>query len=170
MNPFKNLSEQERQLYNSILDFELDEPESKFNFSERLTRENNWRLSYSLRVIFEYKRFMFLLCYSKQPLTPSNEVDEAWHLHLIYSYSYWEEFCGEVLKRKIHHGPTKGGKQESQKYDQLYRNTLDLYRQTFEQEPPPDIWPSVEKRFEFIELIKIDKKKYFVFKKWFSNK
>jgi hypothetical protein len=51
----------QHELWNNIQSFQLDDPQSAFTFTERLTRENCWTLDYSLTVVEEYKRFMFLL-------------------------------------------------------------------------------------------------------------
>jgi uncharacterized protein (TIGR04222 family) len=77
------------------------------------------------------------------PVSPSEDVDQVWHLHLAYTKSYWQEFCGEILKRPFHHNPTKGGAEESAKFETWYANTLASYRKFFGEEPPKDIWPSV---------------------------
>src|SRR5689334_14391872 len=123
-----------------------DEP-NDFPFSARLARENGWSRSYALRVIVEYKRFAFLAVAAGHPVTPSDEVDQAWHLHLLYTRSYWNGFCGEVLRTPLHHEPTKGGRDEDGKFHDWYQRTLDSYRSWFEQEPPSDIWPPAEHRF-----------------------
>ncbi|MEK6230809.1 MAG: hypothetical protein N2A42_03075 [Luteolibacter sp.] len=33
----------------------------------------------------EYKRFVALAMLAGHPVTPSEEVDQAWHLHLVYT-------------------------------------------------------------------------------------
>src|SRR5689334_8138005 len=102
-----------RALWERIEAFELDDPDTSLMFSDRLARENGWDKAFALRAMFEYKRFMFMLCTTDHPLTPSDEVDQVWHLHLLYTWDYWKVFCPEVLGREIHHGPTKGGSDES---------------------------------------------------------
>jgi hypothetical protein len=52
-----------------------------------------------------------------------------------------------VLKRPLHHGPTKGGSEEGQKFYGQYLNTLKSYERIFGHKPPADIWPSPAKRF-----------------------
>jgi len=51
-------------------------------------------------------------------VTPSDTVDQAWHLHLIYTGHYWEELCGKVLGLQLHHEPSAGGAVEGGKYEQ----------------------------------------------------
>jgi hypothetical protein len=74
-------------------------------------------------------------------------VDQAWHLHLVYTDSYWNHLCGKILKCPLHHGPTKGGKAEGGKHRNWYAETLSSYRQLFVTEPPADIWPKEKIRF-----------------------
>ncbi len=119
---------------------------AQFSFSKRLARDNGWDLEFAARVIEEYRRFLYLACEANHPITPSDEVDQAWHLHLTYSRSYWDELCAQVLKRPLHHGPTRGGKAEGEKFENWYAKTLESYRETFG-EPPREIWPPSEIRF-----------------------
>jgi hypothetical protein len=134
-------------LLDRIEHFELDDPSASLPFSARLARENGWSRVYAERVITEYKRFIYLTTISRHPVTPSVAVDEAWHLHLTYTRSYWEQLCGDVLGKPLHHEPTRGGAAENTKFHDLYSQTLALYEQTFASAPPPDIWPSVAERF-----------------------
>jgi hypothetical protein len=161
------MTEEQRALWEKVRAFELDDPESAFPFSSRLARENDWTLEYTLRTIEEYKKFMFMICVAGHPLTPSDQVDQVWHLHLLYTYSYWKEFCTAILKREVHHGPTKGGKQESDKFNDWYTKTLHTYTAIFRETPPGDIWPANEKRFRDINYQRINLDKNWIIKKPF---
>ena len=127
--------------------FRLDEPGSVFPFSARLARENGWTREYALRVIEEYRRFVYLAMTAGHTVTPSVAVDEAWHLHLTYTRSYWDEMCGTVLGRPLHHDPTRGGAAEGGRFLDAYARTLRSYRAAFGEAPPADIWPSPAERF-----------------------
>jgi len=135
------------ELYIHLQDFDIDGGEVALTFSARLARENSWSVPFAERVILEYKRFVYLVMTADHMVTPSVAVDEAWHLHLTYTKSYWERLCGVVLGRPLHHNPTEGGKPEKDMYQDLYTRTLDTYRETFGEEPPADIWPVAEIRF-----------------------
>lgn len=119
----------------------LDDAAAAFPFSERLARDHHWPLPFAQRVIREYKRFAFLAVAAGHPVSPSHAVDEAWHLHLLYTQGYWKNFCGEVLRTPLHHQPTKGGASERGKFEVWYADTLASYRRFFDEEPPRDIWP-----------------------------
>ncbi len=144
----KTLDSHTDQLWQRILAFELDEPNVALPFSKRLARENGWSRHYTFRALKEYKRFMFLVCLSPQSVTPSVSVDAVWHLHLLYTKSYWEDFCGTVLERPVHHNPTKGGAGEGQKFKDNYTRTLALYETHFGTKPPEDLWQPIGKRFK----------------------
>lgn len=130
-----------------IEQFELDSPGVRLRFADRLARENGWTVAFARRVITEYKRFCFLAMEAGHPVTPSEHVDQAWHLHLVYTRSYWEEFCPNVLGKPLHHGPTKGGAAESHKHHDWYAKTLASYQRLFGEAPPVDIWTPADQRF-----------------------
>ena len=79
-------------------------------------------------------------------MTPSYEVDQAWHLHLTYTRHYWGVFC-EALGAPLHHGPTSGGAKEDDRYHDNYEATLASYRKAFGANAPADIWPEASVRF-----------------------
>lgn len=136
------------ELWEKLSNFSLDNPEASFSFTDRLARENGWSIEFSKRVVDEYKKFIYMSVVSGKSLTPSDEVDQAWHLHLVYSYSYWVEMCENTLGGfRLHHGPTKGGLVEKKRYDDQYSQTLEFYLNEFGYDAPRDIWPSHEIRF-----------------------
>ena len=159
------MTNDKQNLWNKIRDFELDDPSATFSFSDRLARENGWKIQYTLRAVEEYKKFIFLLCIAQHPLTPSDEVDQVWHLHLLYTHSYWIDLCQNTLNKQIHHGPTKGGGQERSKFTDWYNETKLFYKKTFQTDPPVDIWPSSEVRFGEINFQRINMHRNWIMKK-----
>lgn len=138
---------QSSDLYDRLLAFSIDDGNPELSFEARLARENGWPVAFARRVVREYRRFLFLAVTAGHPVTPSEQVDQAWHLHLTYSRSYWERLCGGLLGRPLHHGPTRGGAEESAKFHHQYRRTLTAYRAAFGEDAPTDVWPPVEERF-----------------------
>lgn len=130
-----------QQLFNRIISFSIDESSASFPFSQKLAQQQGWSVAYTERVITEYKRFIFLCCISPNGASPSEDVDDVWHLHLTYTENYWKKFCADTLGRDIHHHPSRGGSQEKEKHLLWYADTLALYEQVFSEKPPPDIWP-----------------------------
>ncbi|WP_199032981.1 TIGR04222 domain-containing membrane protein [Ralstonia sp. ASV6] len=124
--------------------YSLDAPDAPMPFSRRLAEAEGWSSLFTLTVIEEYKRFAYLAVYAGHPVTPSEAIDAAWHLHLQYSKDYWTVFCAEVLRAPLHHAPGIGAPDEEDTYARHYQQTLDSYRSTFGVEPPPDVWPTPE--------------------------
>lgn len=141
------MTDERRDLLTRIENLTLDQPGASLPFSARLARENGWSADFAERVVAEYRRFVFLAAAAGHPVTPSDEVDQAWHLHLVYTRSYWDHLCGEVLGFPLHHGPTVGGAAEGAKFTDWYQRTLDSYQRLFGTEPPVDIWPAPRRRF-----------------------
>jgi hypothetical protein len=156
---------QQAQLWQNIQDFQLDDPEVDFTFSERLARENGWTKVYTARVIIEYKKFIFLCCISSDGVTPSDPVDQAWHLHLTYTQSYWTGLCRNVLGQEIHHNPTRGGKAEAGKFNSYYTRTQQLYTLFFNTPPPNDIWHNNITRFTDINFQRVNMARYWLLRK-----
>ncbi len=133
-------------LWQKLKAFTFDHQDA-LTFTQRLARENNWPPEFAKRVVDEYRRFLFLALRAGHPITPSDEIDQAWHLHLVYTRSYWEDLCQGVLGRPLHHGPTRGGAVEDHRFENQYTETKASYARWFGQAPPADIWPSSEVRF-----------------------
>lgn len=134
-------------LWSRLQAFEFDIAGDSLTFTRRLARENDWPQTFARRVVEEYRRFIYLTQRAGHPVTPSDEVDLAWHLHLVYTRSYWDELCAQVLERPLHHGPTRGGRAEDAKYHDWYAKTLESYTRLSGSAPPADIWPEPAQRF-----------------------
>ena len=141
------MNRDQAELIRRIREFQFDDPLEARPFSKRLAQEREWTALYTARAIEEYRRFVALAMVADQPVCPSKHVDDVWHLHLIYTRSYWQRFCGDVLRRPLHHEPSRGGAGELTKHREMYARTLDEYRRVFGMEPPLDIWPPVDVRF-----------------------
>ncbi|MEM6777641.1 MAG: TIGR04222 domain-containing membrane protein [Planctomycetota bacterium] len=140
-------TDQLAQLIHKVESFQIDPGEKTLSFAARLARENAWSHQYADRVTHEYKRFCVLAMISGHPVTPSEHVDQVWHLHMTYTRSYWERFCDATLGGPLHHDPTAGGQKEGEKFRDWYSETLASYQRVFGKEPPQDIWPTPRERF-----------------------
>lgn len=134
-------------LWKRLEAYQIGPETATLSFAGRLSRENRWEAAHTQAVIHEYKRFCYLAMTAGHEVTPSDAVDQVWHLHLTYSRDYWDEFCPEVLGGELHHGPTAGGAAEKARYYDQYAATLGVYEATFGEAPPPEIWPAAKRRF-----------------------
>lgn len=134
-------------LWQALEGMRIETEGAALTFAGRLARENGWSPAYAGAVLTEYRRFLYLAATSGRPVTPSEAVDQAWHLHLGYTRHYWDVLCAKILGRPFHHEPTAGGRDEAARYRGQYEATLWLYRETFGAAPPVGIWPDAAARF-----------------------
>src|SRR5262249_53425899 len=113
--PVLELSPFDKVLWDRLEAMEIDPPGATTRFHHRMMQDNRWTDAFAGRVIKEYRRFLYLAARARHPVTPSDTVDQAWHLHLIYTRQYWEELCGKILGLELHHEPSAGGAVESSK-------------------------------------------------------
>lgn len=132
-------------LWQALAAYEVGPEGAPLSFTQRLARENGWTSAHAARVFEEYRRFLYLAVTAPHPVTPSDAVDQAWHLHLTYTRDYWERLCPEVLGRTLHHGPTNGGREEGERFFEQYALTLRSYEAAFGP-APADIWPDARRR------------------------
>jgi hypothetical protein len=109
-------------------------------FADKLARKLGWSTSFARRAIAEYRRFVYLGMVSPFSVTPSKVIDQVWHEHQLFTEAY-RKFCAEVLGRHFDHTPELVPiDDQTAVFQAQYRDTLELYRREFDQEPPHDIW------------------------------
>ncbi|MEE8333517.1 MAG: hypothetical protein V3R85_06680 [Alphaproteobacteria bacterium] len=136
-------------LWQAISEYAFDRGGTVYKFVDRLAREQGWPRLYAEAAIGEYRRFCYLAGKADHVVVPSDAVDQVWHLHLLYSEDYWDVFCADVLGRKFHHAPSRGGATETLEMRQLYAKTLSAYAEIFTTPPPPAFWPETSERFMY---------------------
>lgn len=142
-----------QELWNRILAFDFDYPQSEYGFTTRLAKENFWTKKFTSDAILEYKKFMFLATTSNFMVSPSETVDIVWHQHLIFTKSY-HRFC-EILGKQIQHIPSTHNKEDFEKFKQAKEQTKILYEKEFGNQPE-NIW----KFHNMFESLKLEKAKY----------
>ncbi|WP_237480847.1 TIGR04222 domain-containing membrane protein [Lichenibacterium dinghuense] len=139
-------TDDDRALWTRIAAHDFEPAGAALTFAGRLARDHGWSLAAARAAIDEYRRFCFLALRAGTEVTPSEEVDEVWHLHLTYSRDYWLVWCRDVLRRDLHHRPTLGGSAEGRRFAEQYAGTLAGYEAWFGP-PPADLWPGSAERF-----------------------
>lgn len=136
------------------------------SFIRRLARENLWTATRASAIVEEYRRFCYLACTAGHEVTPSDAVDQVWHLHLTHSRDYWEQFCPEVLRNPLHHGPGDGSEADARRFYRQYADSLALYEASFGHPPPSEIWPSPSDRFQnAAAAVRIDGSRFLLVRK-----
>ena len=110
-------------------------------FLRKAARENGWSTSFTCLAIREYRRFLFLALAAGHPVSPSDVVDQVWHLHILHTRDYWDVFCPEIFGRPFHHQPNRGGEAEQTKLRDWYSATLESYERLLGETPSAEIWP-----------------------------
>lgn len=142
-----NIPQAHRPLFERLWAHPFEHPDQRRDIVRRLAMEQGWTLDQARQAVEEYRRFCFLACVAGHPVTPSEEVDAVWHLHLLHTRDYWEVFCPHVLQRPLHHGPTLGGAKEEARFYEQYAKTLESYQRFFGN-PPVAWWPAARWRFQ----------------------
>lgn len=128
------------ELWARLQAFRFDAGHGPAPYSVKLAAAEVWSPEYTARVIEEYRRFLYLTQVREGQATPSVAVDRAWHMHLTFTRSYWEELCGKALGAMLHHEPCAGA-EEMPRYEEPYARTRAAYLREFGAPPPADIWP-----------------------------
>jgi uncharacterized protein (TIGR04222 family) len=133
-------------LWQRICAHPFADPARPQDFVAKLMQVQGWTRAMALEGIEEYRRFCFLACVEGRTMTPSDQVDEVWHLHLTHTRDYWEVWCREVLRMPMHHDPSRGGAVELARYRHHYAETLASYEKWFGASPLR-WWPGTNERF-----------------------
>jgi hypothetical protein len=116
---------------------------AKLDSARLIKRMGSNHVSHPESSIVEYKRFLHLKIidgdWNAIKLSPSPTIDTVWHLHVLDTKHYASE-CLEICGHVIHHDPDGGHDSAAQEI--RYQRTLDLYKRTFLQDPPPNFWPA----------------------------
>ena len=109
-------------------------------FADKLARKLAWSRPFALRAVAEYRKFVYLGMVSDFPVTPSKVIDQVWHEHQLFTEGY-RKFCSEILGRHFdHHPELMPATEQLATYQAQYHETLALYRNEFNQDPPAEIW------------------------------
>lgn len=132
--------------------------QSNSAFISKLARENGWDFQRAKRVLVEYQRFLIMAKHFNTILSPSDAVDQAWHLHMLHSREYWTDLCGEFLKKPFHHEPTSPNPEHKTNSDEDYLRTFTYYPLLFGENAPSDIWPHpYDREIESVRFQRIEK-------------
>lgn len=99
----------DQELAARILAFEFKVGSVATAFAKRLACEDGWAMPIAARVLLEFKRLGYRAMVSPQPVTPSEHMDQAWHLHLAFTLSYWEVLAARDSTRLVQHFSLKAG-------------------------------------------------------------
>lgn len=122
-----------KELWEKILNFKINNPEDEYGFTTRLAIENSWTSYFANTAIIEYKKFIYLAANYNEMVSPSEIVDIVWHQHLIFTSSY-DALC-KIVSKKIDHIPSTHSDAEKEKFEKARIRTKELYEINFGPQP-----------------------------------
>jgi hypothetical protein len=130
-------------------DKDAEPPRTCASFEDCLRKKGDWTDESARRITEGYRRFLYLKALSGEPITPSQAIDMAWHLHLSFPADY-AALC-KALGRDVPHLTGLSPDEQAQAYDR----GLALYAAEFDRAPHVDLWPSRENlsRARFLFLV-----------------
>lgn len=102
----------------------------------QMVKQHSWKKRYSRNVATEYERFM-ILRNKNNNLSPSDDIDEFWHQHILNT-SLYTEYCQEKFSGIVHHDPEDAFNQTKRKT--RLRNTIKEYKKIYGKIPEGDVW------------------------------
>lgn len=110
------------------------------DFVRRVAARNGWSIERAVAADREYRRFLFLSTMTDDTIVPPLDVDMVWHEHILHTRHYTGELP-RILGRTFHHDPGSPDGGDADAHRRGYGDTLELYRRTFGETPPPSVWP-----------------------------
>lgn len=103
-----------------------------------------WQRAYCNLALSEYRRFAFLALISDSEITPSEAIDEVWHLHILHTQDYSQ--FGAACQHFLHHWP--GMPTNRPQFNKQYEMTREMYRVVFGYDAPQAFWPLQKTSFD----------------------
>ncbi len=90
-------------------------------------------------ILLEAKRMLLLRVLRDHPVTPSLEIDDAWHEMILFT-RFYQDFCGFLGGGFLHHDPDVETPVEESSGEQLYDLTQRWYEEEFRIKPDQKYW------------------------------
>lgn len=93
--------------------------------SKKLSEQKGWSKCSAERACDLYRKFLFLQKkYGENYiLSPSEDIDEVWHLHILDTPKYWQD-CQQIFGKYFHHVPVY---EKNKSEFSSFQSTQDLY-------------------------------------------
>jgi len=100
----------------------------------RIAKEHDYSVQTAEALLREAKRMLYLSIVIGGAISPSVEIDDAWHEMLMFT-RFYREFA-DFIGGFIHHDPTPGPPDGGR----LYAQTKENYEKAFGIKPDPRCW------------------------------
>lgn len=72
---------------------------------DRLVIKYKWSIERAENAIKHYKQFLYLTQTIGKPISPTSDIDEVWHQHILHTNKYAID-CQKLFGKFLHHFPT----------------------------------------------------------------
>lgn len=146
-------------IWENVIEFFGGTNASTKAFADKIARKHGWKVSFTVKAINEYKKFVYLAVISDFHVTPSKVIDVIWHEHLLFSKAY-RSFCNEVIEYIFdHHPELMPMEDQTGTYTAQYEATLALYWKEFTIEAPSAVWGATKYNESDLETFNYQAKK-----------
>lgn len=73
--------------------------------SDRLIIKHKWPKDRADEAIHGYRQYLYLTQTLGKPISPTSDIDEVWHQHILHTNKY-ELDCQKIFGKFLHHFPT----------------------------------------------------------------
>lgn len=107
---------------------------------KKLVNNLGWSSKKAKEGIRRYKNFLLLILkYPKIHFSPTRDIDEVWHNHILFTREYHQD-CMKIFGKYLHHSPIKyTGTKEKQILQKAGERASELYFQEFHEQYIPGI-------------------------------
>lgn len=83
-------------------------------------------------VLVRYKKFLSLAkSYMEEPLSPTKDIDEMWHLHMLRPLKYFFDCQSNFGELMDHDGGFGNVDDEKAELEKIYKNTSELWEKEY---------------------------------------
>lgn len=125
------------------------------NLEEKISKDNNWALELTRKIIYEYERFLFLKS-TNFDLIPSDKIEKIWKFHVLMSENYYN-YCNQKFNKIIHMDVNLLNSSMSYEKLELILKTIRIYKNVFGNIIYPEVW-DIKCEFNFNDLEKMNEK------------
>lgn len=120
----------DRTINETVLDLEIVKEHILHRTSLGWTREKIEKIE------IWYRRFLYIRLNEKEAtLVPTNDIDEFWHIHILYTNKYYND-CKNIFSYIVQHNPiVQPNKEEDTLLKKNFNNSLKLFKKHYNEIP-----------------------------------
>lgn len=120
------------QIMRDLAELDLDCIKIKLMLMQKEDTGKHWSMDKIDHVADMYKNFLYLSATQDEPVVPTRDIDELWHVHILDTEKYAAD-CDRIFGRFIHHFPYFGIRSTEDRHTRkaAFKRTGELYEKAF---------------------------------------